>query len=296
MLCKQVVARPELKFTIFYVVLQAGGLMKEWHKEIEKAASILSKSTKAVALCGSGVSAESGLATFRDAGGIWDKLNPAEVGTTEGLINTLDKKADMLIPVFIELLDTFEKAEPNPGHKSLARMENIGILNSVITQNVDNLHQESGSVNVIEVHGSFFRMRCLSCGKLRQVDRKSFIKEIKDKLRLMKNYKLENLIKIAPVCNECGSLMRPDVVMFGEAVQHMNEAYSKAEKCDVMLVLGTSGLIYPVASLPMEADRAGAKIIVINPNENNFAGFTDVYIPMKTGVALPAIMEKIKKK
>ncbi len=95
-------------------------------------------------------------------------------------------------------------------------------------------------------------------------------------------------------CDECSSLMRPDVVMFGEDVQDMHRAFQTAQNCDAMLVLGTSGVVYPAAYLPVEAKKAGASVIVINPKENAFAGVSDVYIPMKTGEALPEIVDRIK--
>ena len=110
----------------------------------------------------------------------------------------------------------------------------------------------------------------------------------------LKDYNLYSLMSIAPKCNRCQSMMRPDVVMFGEAVQELPRAYQIAKDCDVMLVLGTSGAVYPAASFPAEASKSGARIIVINPTENAFSSVTDVYIPMKTGEALPAIIKKIR--
>ena len=132
--------------------------MGSWDAEISQAASILAQSSNGCASSGAGVSAESGVATFRDPGGIWDIVDPAEVGTVNGLLHTLSTKADRLLPVFQDMLTTFKAAEPNPGHVALARLEQKGILKTVITQNVDNLHQEAGSTNVIEVHGNLFRM------------------------------------------------------------------------------------------------------------------------------------------
>jgi NAD-dependent deacetylase len=268
--------------------------MESWDKEIDEAASILARSTRAVASCGAGISAESGIATFRDPGGVWDTLDPAEVGTVDGLINTLERDAKKLIPLFLEMLDSFEQAEPNPGHRSLVDLEVMGILKTVITQNTDNLHQEAGSTSVIEVHGNLCRMVCVSCGRRRRFDRKSLIGDVKSRLKSLKKYTLSHLISLAPQCDLCGSMMRPDVVMFGESVQQLPEAYGAIQGCDTMLVLGTSGVVYPAASFPFEAQKRGAKVIVINPRENAFAEVTDVYIPMKTGEALPLVVNRIK--
>lgn len=268
--------------------------MGEWDKEIAEAASILSRAKNATASCGAGVSAESGIATFRDPGGIWDILNPSEVGTVDGLIRTLERKAKQLVPIFMDMLTTFEQAEPNPGHHALADLEKMGILKTVITQNTDNLHREAGNTEVIEVHGNLCRMVCLSCGRQRWFERKPLISEAKAKLKALKKFKLQDLMTIAPQCTLCGSMMRPDVVMFGEAVQDLPRAYQASQTCDVMLVLGTSGVVYPAAYLPIEAKKAGASVIVINPTENAFENVTDVYIPMKSGEALPLILERMR--
>lgn len=267
--------------------------MGRWNKEIEKAASILAESKYATATSGAGISAESGIPTFRDPGGIWDRLDPSEVGTASGLMNTLKNKSDLLLPFFFDFLDTFERADPNPGHYALSSLEKKGILKCVITQNVDNLHQESGTTNLIEVHGNFFRMSCLSCQHKHTVERKPFIRELRNKLNALTKFDIENFLSIAANCEQCKKIMRPDVVMFGEAVQKLPTAFHIAEKSDVMLVLGTSGVVYPAAFFPVKAKEAGAKIIVINPNENPFPGLTDVYIPMKTGDAMPAILDLI---
>jgi NAD-dependent deacetylase len=268
--------------------------MGRWDNEINRAASLLSKSAGSAAFCGSGISAESGISTFRDPGGLWDRVDPYETGTVEGLIDTLGSRADKIMPIFFELLDTFEKAEPNPGHRALADMETMGIVKTVITQNIDNLHHEAGSSNVIEVHGSLFRLRCISCDKKRSVDRRQFIRDIRKKLKALKDFSIASLLTIAPVCGACGSLMRPDVVMFGEGVQRMPEAFHSASECDILLALGTSGVVYPAAAIPQEARKRGAKVIVVNPNENAFSLISDVYIPMKTGIALPEIVSRIK--
>lgn len=268
--------------------------MGTWDKEIDEAASILSRSTRAVASCGAGISAESGIATFRDPGGVWDRLDPAEVGTVDGLINTLERDAKKLIPIFLGMLDSFEQAEPNPGHMALAELEGMGIVKTVITQNTDNLHQEAGSTRVIEVHGNLCRMVCLSCGRKRWLERKSLIRDVKDRLKSLRRYTLTDLMSLAPQCVLCGSMMRPDVVMFGEAVQKLPEAYGAVQECDTMMVLGTSGVVYPAAYFPFEAQKRGARVIVINPTENAFERVTDVYIPMKTGEALPLIVNRIR--
>jgi len=263
-------------------------------QEIQKAAEILANANQAAASCGAGISAESGIATFRDPGGVWDKLNPAEVGTTSGLLNTLDRNAQKLIPFFIELLEAFEQSNPNPAHMALGALEEMGILKTVITQNIDNLHQEAGNTDVVEVHGNGFRLSCISCGKLKIRLRRELIAEIKSKIQALQEYNLSSMAAIMPKCDLCQALMRPDVVMFGEMVKDIPRAFAAARNCDAMLAIGTSGVVYPAAYLPFEAKDAGAPVIVVNPNENPFARVCDAYIPMNAGTAMPKLVEAVK--
>ena len=172
--------------------------------DLQIAASILAKASRAVASCGAGISAESGIATFRDAGGLWDRIDPIEVGTPAGLVNTLERKAAVLLPLFLELLDSFEQASPNPGHTALADLEAMGILTTIITQNVDNLHQEAGNSDVIEVHGNLFRMKCLACETVSTYDRKQLIGETRTGLTALTAFTLDALTTLAPKCPACG--------------------------------------------------------------------------------------------
>ncbi|MBU2512865.1 NAD-dependent protein deacylase [bacterium] len=266
-------------------------LMKDFPEIIEKAASALKASNRVVAFCGSGFSEESGISTFRDPGGLWDIVDPWEVGTLQGFINTIKTKNNQLLQVFRNIIDSFEKSEPNPGHLALYDLESMDKLQAVITQNIDNLHQEAGNSTVIEVHGNLFRMKCLGCGNQIKVDRKQFIEKTRKELNKLTDFDFTVLMNLAEKCRVCGNFMRPDVVMFGEAVQYLDEAYDAAIKADLLLILGTSGVVYPAADIPIQASRSGAKIIEINPTENAFVNITDIYIPMKSGVALPSIVE-----
>lgn len=262
--------------------------------EIMRAAQILAKAENVVVSSGAGMSAESGIATFRDSGGVWEKLDPAVVGTTEGLINALGRAPEKYVSFFIELLDALEKAEPNLGHRALFDLEKMGIIKTVITQNIDNLHREAGNTRVIEVHGNAFRLCCISCGKREERDRKSLLREAKSRISALKGYSLAEFMEVMPQCGDCGSMMRPDVVMFGETVQGLSAAFEAVRTCDAMLALGTSGVVYPAAYFPFEAKQAGAGVIVVNPNENPFYAVSDAYIPMKAGQALPEIVAAVK--
>jgi NAD-dependent deacetylase len=262
--------------------------------EILRAASILAKAENVVASTGAGISAESGIATFRDPGGVWERLNPMEVGNTAGLIDALDRQPQKYVPFFMELLNTLENAEPNAGHLALADLERLGIIKTIITQNIDNLHQEAGNTRVIEVHGNGFRLCCVSCGRREKRDRKDLLKEAKSRIEAIEAFSLSAFMKVLPECDACGSMMRPDVVMFGESVQGLPAAFEAARTCDAMLALGTSGVVYPAAYFPFEAKQAGASVIVVNPNENPFYAVSDAYIPLKAGEALPQIVEAVR--
>ncbi|MEW6076521.1 MAG: NAD-dependent deacylase [Thermodesulfobacteriota bacterium] len=263
--------------------------------EILRAASILAEAENAVASTGAGISAESGIATFRDPGGVWERLNPAEVGTTYGLVSALNRHPEKYVSIFIELLESLEQAEPNSGHRALSDLESLGIVKTIITQNIDNLHQEAGNTRVIEVHGNGFRLCCTSCGIREEKDRKALLRETRDRIRSLTSYSLEAFMEVMPRCESCGAMMRPDVVMFGEAVQGLPAAFDAVRTCQVMLALGTSGVVYPAAYFPFEAKQAGAYVIVVNPRENPFYAVSDVYLPMKAGEALPEIVAAVRK-
>ncbi len=268
--------------------------MTDIDTQIRKAAEILAKASNVAASCGAGISAESGIATFRDAGGVWEKLNPAEVGTAEGLMESLMIRPEKLIPFVLELLDAFEAAEPNAAHLALGELERMGLLKTVITQNIDNLHHEAGNTDVIEVHGNGFRLSCISCGGLQVHERKRLIRETREKITTLADFSISGIAGLMPACSVCRSFMRPDVVMFGETVKDIPRAFAAARNCDVMLAIGTSGVVYPAAYLPFDAKEAGARVIVINPNENPFASVSDAYIPMNAGEAMPKLITAIK--
>lgn len=263
-------------------------------QEIQKAAGILAGARNAAASCGAGISAESGIATFRDPGGVWEQVNPAEVGTADGLMTTLRNNPEKLLGFFRDLLDTFEKAEPNPAHLALHDLEHMGILKTVVTQNIDNLHQEAGNTDVVEVHGNGFRFRCLSCSWRRDFSRRELIRQVREKIDSAGGFNLSEIVELMPGCGQCSSVTRPDVVMFGEAVQDIPRAFEAARTCDVMLAVGTSGVVYPAAYLPFQAKDAGAQVIVVNPNENAFQQVSDAYIPLKAGKAMPGIVDAVR--
>ncbi len=260
---------------------------------IERAAEAFQRTRKLVTFSGAGMSAESGIPTFRDPGGIWDQFDPEEVGTGPGLLDTLSRTPEKIRAFADQTISVFLQARPNPGHLALGTLEQMGILKFIITQNVDNLHQEAGNKKVIEIHGNLFRQRCLACGAKKSFGREEFLTKFKTALGELARVDLSSIMEILPKCH-CGSPMRPDVVMFGEAVQGLHESFEEAGDCEVMLVLGTSGVVYPAAALPQRAKEAGATVIEINPGESAYFGVADIRLHGKTGEILPRIVEKIR--
>ncbi len=260
----------------------------------EQAALLIKEANDVAAFTGAGISAESGIPTFRDPGGIWDQFDPEEFGTAQGIMSVMQRRPEVLREFLLNSVDTFQKAKINGAHRALAELEGMKKLFAVITQNIDNLHEDAGNVNVLEVHGNLFRSRCVSCNQRRSLNKDEFLNGARDVLEDRDNFSLQRVIEIMPRCS-CGGLTRPDVVMFGEAVQRLEESYDAASRCDLMLVLGTSGAVYPAAALPHQAKQEGARLIEINPSENSYAGITDVYIKEPSGEAMPKVMDSLIK-
>jgi NAD-dependent deacetylase len=197
-------------------------------------------------LSGAGMSSESGVPTFRDAQtGLWSRFDPMQLASEDGF------RADpsLVWRWYASRRDAVARALPNRGHLALAKAEHSGRRITVITQNVDGLHRRAGSTEVIELHGSITRTICLSqCGYCE-----------KDPARLPPGE--------PPRCPICGDWLRPGVVWFGEMLdaKHLAAAEAAATESDVLLVVGTSGMVYPAAGLPLAARRAGATVVIINP-------------------------------
>lgn len=242
---------------------------------IDEVAECIVDSGKTVVLTGAGISVESGIAPFRGKDGVWEKYNPEEYGHISSFKKNPEKCWIMLREMAAEII----KAEPNAAHYGLAELEQIGEIDCVITQNVDNLHQDAGSENVIEFHGNFRFLKCLNCGKKDKVD----------------NFDVCN---VTPRC-ECGYILKPDVVMFGESlpVEAYQKGVNEVETCDLMLIVGTSAVVYPAANLPFVAKKNDAKIVDINLEKTNVSRLlSDYTITAKAGEILPAIVEKVKEK
>ncbi len=240
---------------------------------IKEVAGLLNKADTAMALTGAGISVESGIPEFRGAQGLWKRYDPMEYASIEAFRADPGKVWDMLV----KLDELVMVAEPNPAHQALARLEELGCLSSVVTQNIDGLHQAAGSKHVVEFHGSGRRLRCLSCG--RQVGRSEMMLEV-----------------LPPRCG-CGGLIKPDVVFFGEPIPERAAmtAFALASACQVMLVVGTSAVVAPASQLPVLAKRAGATVVEINLEPSPLLqGVSDYVFEVSASQALPDLAAAVE--
>ncbi len=254
--------------------------------DVERAAEIIFSARKGVAFTGAGISAASGISTYRDTGGLWDRYG------SQGMLNVLAKHPDKAHEILGGFFSALEAARPNPAHLALARLEEMGHLTAVITQNVDNLHRESGSGTVFELHGNLFRLRCMTCGTKQSLAREALFRMARSALEQVTEFSLAGFAQAFPRC-DCGGLTRLDFVSFGEPVQCLPEAIAAAESCDVMLIVGTSGLVYPAAALPGMAKSGGARLIEINWKESELTPSCDISIQARAADALPVILESL---
>jgi NAD-dependent deacetylase len=243
---------------------------------VERAAELLASARRGLALTGAGVSAESGIATFRGEGGLWTQYDPIKVASIDYFM--ADPSAYWKVSK--DRGKVALAARPNPGHRALAALEVAGHLAAVVTQNTDGLHRDAGSRRVIEVHGSGRTVQCLDCGNLEPRG------DVQARLDM----------EMPPRCKVCGGVfLKPTVVLFGEAmpVAAVQEAFAFARQADVMLVVGSSLLVYPAADIPLVALRSGAPMIVINAEPTPFDQLAEVVIHGKSGEVLPEILALI---
>lgn len=239
---------------------------------VHRAAKLLAGAHQAVALTGAGISAESGIPTFRGAGGLWTQYDPIKVAS----IDTFMEDPKAYWSVARERGPAVLAAEPNPGHYALGGLEQSGHLAAVVTQNTDGLHQDAGSVRVIELHGSGRTVQCLDCGTTESR------RDVQNRLEF----------QMPPRCRVCGgTFLKPTVVFFGESMPPgaVADATQLAEEADVMLVVGSSLVVYPAAEIPLIAVRAGAPLIVVNAEPTPFDKWAAVVIHGKAGLVLPEI-------
>ncbi len=247
---------------------------------------------KLAAFTGAGVSAESGIPTFRGKGGLWEKYDPQVVANAKGLTSLLRKHPGELADFINDFYGVLLKARPNPAHVALSLLEKEHVLSTLITQNIDNLHQEAGSRSVIELHGNAFRIRCTGCSRT-LIFEKERLAEMTALLKRKKDSYLD-LLKILgryfPRCG-CGGRFRIDIVMFGELLpeEELSRAYECLEACETLLVVGSSLVVYPAAGLPLFAKEHGATIIEINHEPSALSNLSDFRLTGKASELVPAV-------
>jgi NAD-dependent deacetylase len=235
--------------------------------------SRLALAQSVVAFTGAGISAESGVPTFRGADGLWRKMRPEELASMEGFM----KNPSLVWEWYAHRRRVIQGVKPNAGHQALVEFEKMFPAFAVITQNIDNLHRRAGSRTVYELHGNIERNYCLACG---------------DAYRGTE----VPLADGRPSCARCGGLVRPDVVWFGEVLpeDEWNASVRVAESADVFLSVGTSAVVYPAASLPMMAKRRGAFLVEVNPEPTALTEYADEFLQGPAGVILPQMVELVR--
>ncbi len=236
---------------------------------LDAAAAILKASKSVFVLTGAGISAESGVPTFRGAGGLWKNHRAEELATPEAFA----RDPDLVWEWYHWRQSLILKTEPNPGHRAIAELERIFPDFLLLTQNVDDLHRKAGSRKMLELHGNIFRARCTACGK-------------------KTDHQLEPDM---PQC-ACGALLRPDIVWFGEMIPQdaWEESIRFINKADTILVVGTSAVVYPAAAIPELARSTNAKVIEINIEPAVVSDLVDLTLAGKSGEILPKIVQLLK--
>lgn len=255
-------------------------------ERISKIADHLVNARNAVALTGAGISTESGIPDFRSPGGLWTRIDPGEFSIDRFLQNParfwrlhlqLKRSGDF----------NMAAALPNPAHSVMARLEQMGLLKCVITQNVDNLHQKAGSVEVVEFHGNMLRAVCMKCRALEPIE------EAEERL--------ESGQEEIPRCKECGGVVKPDAVFFGEAIPSRALMISQVqcEKCDVLLVVGTSLQVFPAAQIPLTVKLKYPAATVVEINREPSAmheRVSDILVLGSAGQILSRLLEVVESK
>jgi NAD-dependent deacetylase len=242
---------------------------------ISRAVDKLKSASHVAALTGAGISIDSGIPPFRGKGGLWERFDPMEIASIDAFLQDPARVWKVLVK---DLKDIIDRARPNDAHIGLARLEQMGILKTIITQNIDGLHQMAGNADVIEFHGTFAWQRCMLCDRRIPT-------------------RLVDASVLPPRCG-CSGILRPDAVFFGELIppEALWRSQEIAASCEVMLVLGTSAVVQPAASMPGIAKESGAVVIEINPEPTPLTGsVSDFLIQGKAGEIMQRIVAELEK-
>jgi NAD-dependent deacetylase len=252
--------------------------MKE---QIEKIAQWIINSRKMVIFTGAGLSTESGIPDFRSPGGVWDRYNPEDFYFQNFIAGEASREKYWQMAT--EMYGPMKKAQPNLAHLAIAEMEKLGKLDCVITQNIDGLHFKAGNSEekVIQLHGTAMHVTCLSCKK--RYDRDDIQERIKQGQK-------------APRCDDCGGILKPATISFGQSMpeKETQEAYRRSSLSDLFIVIGSSLVVQPAASMPMIAKQSGAKLVILNRDPTPSDDMADIVINGQAGPTMASILENVK--
>lgn len=241
---------------------------------LDQLCDLVSSCTRAVVLTGAGISAESGVPTFRGKEGLWGKFRAEELATMEAFM----ANPKIVWEWYNWRRSLISEVSPNAGHYALVELAGYFDSFTLVTQNVDGLHRLAGSADVLELHGNIHRNKCVKCGALQR-------EQAIDPDRI-------------PRCATCGGQIRPDVVWFGEMLpgEIIDAAFRRSERAELFFSIGTSAIVHPAASLPLTARQCGATLVEINPEETPLSGLADIRIDRRSGEFLPILLEALKER
>jgi NAD-dependent deacetylase len=280
-------------------------------QKIHQVAEALVTRRHGVALTGAGISVDSGIPDFRSPGGLWERFDPMEYATIDAFRANPERVWGMLV----ELEQMLETAQPNPGHLGLARLEKSGVLDGIVTQNIDNLHHKAESSRVVEFHGNGSRLRCLGCDRVEPVraegrggapPRAGAERPMTPRAegrggappragaeRPMTSGARE--LGMPPRCPSCSMILKPDAVFFGEPIPQaaMSAAMELLESCQVMLAVGTSATVAPASMLPLAAQQHGALLVEVNLEPTELTGACDIALHGRAAETLPQLADEV---
>lgn len=254
--------------------------MSNLEEKIEKIAKLILGLKNIVALTGAGMSTESGIADFRSPGtGLWEKVDPYEFASINSYVANPAKNLEFML----ETGKAIFRARPNKGHKALTRLQKLGKLKGVLTQNIDGLHHKAKTKNIVELHGTANEAKCMTCGQVYQIT-------------FMINQVMKG--KFPPSCEKCRGTLKPNVIFFGEPLESekLMAADEMISNCDLLIVLGSSLVVYPAAFYPQKALSQGAKLVIINIQETDMDSIAEVVIHKKIGDVFPKIVSLVETK
>jgi NAD-dependent deacetylase len=261
--------------------MRNGNLEVIMEEQLKQIAQWITISKRVIVFSGAGLSTESGIPDFRSPGGVWDRYNPEDFYFQNFLAS--ENSREKYWQMATEMYEPIKKAQPNPAHLAISELERLGILDCVITQNIDGLHFKAGNSEekVIQLHGTAIFVSCLSCQKRYDRD------EIQE--RIKKGQK-------APRCDNCGGLLKPATISFGQSMpeKETQEAYHRSSICDLFMVVGSSLVVQPAASMPLVAKRNGAKLVIINRDPTPYDDMADLIIHGQAGPTMASILEYVK--